>query len=309
MSRDVCGGAPSLRRGGRYRAAPAIAIVLLVAATAVRALEPPAPAPSPSPTEDEETHANVEVTDPVSLTWSLKLQNNINLLDVPGFGNQVQDTVVFQPTMPMWLARTLKLIARPKFTLLDDQPYTSQGELHRVTGVGDTILDLALSPSSNPWLLGAGPTFVFPTASNDQTGQGKWQMGPAAVFGYRAERWLASIILQQWWSFAGSSERSNVSAMNLQYSADYFFGAGWNIGTSPTIKVNWLGSAGQRVTFPFGPTLGKVVKLGGVPVKFEIEAAYSPVHPESNGQILQIKFNAIPVIPGLMHGFGFGDSR
>jgi hypothetical protein len=273
----------------------------------VRALEPGTP--SPSPAEDRsETRVNIEVTDPVSLTWSLKLQNNINLLDIQGHGTQVQDTFVFQPTMPMWLSRQLKLIARPKFTLLNDLPYTSQGELQRVTAVGDTVLDLAFAPRSNPWLFGAGPTFVLPTASSDQTGQGKWQIGPATVLGYRAETWLASVIIQQWWSVAGSSEKPNVSTMNLQYSASYFFGTGWSIGTSPTMKVNWLAPAGQRVTFPFGPSLGRVVKFGELPVKFQIEAVYSPVHPP-NGQVAQFQLDVIPVIPGLIYGFGLGDSK
>jgi choline dehydrogenase-like flavoprotein len=31
-----------------------------------------------------------------------------------------------------------------------------------------------------PWLLGAGPTFIFPTASNSRLGQNKWQMARAA---------------------------------------------------------------------------------------------------------------------------------
>ena len=33
-----------------------------------------------------------------------------------------------------------------------------------------------------------GTTFIFPTASNSQLGQNKWQIGPAGVFGYLAVR-------------------------------------------------------------------------------------------------------------------------
>lgn len=250
------------------------------------------------------TEINRKVTDPVSSTWSLKIENNIILLDIDGHGERVQDTVVFQPTLPLWLTDDLKVIPRPKLTLLDAQPYTSGGDLHYATGFGDMVLDLVVSPKLGPWLLALGPTFVFPTASADQTGQGKWQAGPASVLGYRSPRWLAGIIEQQWWSFGGSTSRPTVSELNLQYLASYFFGDGWSIGTSPVIKVDWRASAGNRVTFPFGPSIGKVVKLGpeSLPVKFELEVLYVPVHPDKNGETLQIQLNVIPVIPGLVHG-------
>jgi hypothetical protein len=306
---DVSCALNGLQAPERRRLRRATTVVLLFVALCARAAEIPAPLALPeSGDQESETKINMKVTDPVSTTWSMKLQNSVNLLDINGHGDQVQDTLTLQPLMPVWLASDLKLITRPKFTLLDDDPYTKQGELRHATGFGDTILDLALSPRSDPWLLGLGPTFVFPTANRDQIGQGKWQIGPAGVAGYRAEKWLVSAIVQQWWSYAGSASRPAVSVLNLQYIASYFLGAGWSIGTSPTIKVDWEASSGNRVTFPFGPALGKVVKVAGeLPVKFEIEVLYSPVHPESNGQVGQIQFTVIPVIPGLIHGVYFGE--
>jgi hypothetical protein len=170
----------------------------LLVAICAEAAEPPAPQQVPESSEDESaTEIDVKVTDPVSTTWSLKLQNGVSLLDINGRGDHAQDTLTFQPLMPVWLTRNLKLITRPKFTLLNDQPYAKQGELHRTTGFGDAILDLALSPRSEPWLLGLGPTFVFPTASLERTGQGKWQIGPLGAVGYRTRRWLVAAVAQQ----------------------------------------------------------------------------------------------------------------
>jgi hypothetical protein len=279
---------------------------LLFVASSSGATEPAVSGSPESSGGQSSTEINKRVTDPVSTTWSLKVQDSISLLDVSGHGDQVQDTLTFQPTMPVWLTRDLKVIPRPKFTLIDYEPYTAQGSVHHATGVGDTILDLALSPRSDPWLLGIGPTFVFPTATRDQTGQGKWQVGPASVVGYRAERWLGVAIVQQWWSIAGPASRSTVSALNVQYIASYFFGEGWSIGTSPTIKVNWEASPGDRVTFPFGPALGKVVRCAGLPVKLEVQPQYSPIHPRSNGQFFQVQFTAAPVIPGMIEGIRAG---
>src|SRR5215468_8081116 len=66
------------------------------------------------------TAINRRVTNPVSTTWSLKLQNNIELLDFGTQGIHTRETVQFQPTMPILLSEWFKLIARPQFTLIDD---------------------------------------------------------------------------------------------------------------------------------------------------------------------------------------------
>lgn len=249
------------------------------------------------------TEVNKNVTDPVSTTWSLKLENDVTFLEVEGHGTQVEETLKFQPTMPVLLTPRLKLIARPEFTLLDSEPYTNQGDLRRATGVGDTILDVVLSPVSTSWRLGVGSTFVFPTANLDQTGQGKWQAGPAGVVGYRATTWLAALIAQQWWSFAGSASRSSVSELHLQYLASYFFAGGWSVGTAPTIEFDWRATPGTQVTFPLGPNVAKVVKLAdALPVKLEIDALYVPVRPDQNGDRFIIQVKITPVIPALIPG-------
>ena len=264
------------------------------------------------PSDEPETRARIEqhsptevnrnVTDPVSLTWSLKLENDVNFLDIDGHGNPVQDVIKLQPTMPMLLTPALKIIARPQFTLLDSKPYTSDGDLERATGVGDTVLDLVLSPVSAHWLLALGSTFILPTASTEQTGQGKWQAGPGSVLGYRTPEWLAALIEQQWWSFGGSADRPSVSEMHLQYLASYFLADGWSVGTAPTIQVDWRATAGNRVTFPLGPNVAKVVKLGeGLPVKFELDALYVPVRPD-NGERFSIEIKITPVIPAPITG-------
>ena len=107
---------------------------------------------------------------------------------------------------------------------------------------------------AGPWLLALGPTFVFPPANRDQTGRGKWQAGPGGVLGYQVSEWTAYLIAQQWWSFAGAADRPTQDHLDLQYIASYFFGDGWSVGTSPTIKFDLRATAGNRVTFPFGPT-------------------------------------------------------
>jgi hypothetical protein len=283
-------------------------ILHVVAAALGAGLTSAALAVDPPARDTSATAVNRRVTNPVSPTWSLQLENDVKLLDLEGHGTHLQDELTFKPTIPLLLTERLKLIGRPLFKLIDDTAYVNAaGGVTRTTGVGDTTFDLVLSPRLGAWLFALGPTFVFPTANLAQTGQGKWQMGPAGVLGYKARRWLAGIIWQQWWSFAGAADRNAVSELHLQYLASYFFGDGWSVGTAPTIKVDWRAS-GEGVTFPFGPSIGKVVKFGALPVKFELRGMYVPIHP-SNGPQGVIEILVTPVIPSLIAGPLFGGAE
>ena len=292
---------------GAARRISRAALALSIAALATVAARPVGASDAAPSERAPATEVNKRLTDPTSTTWSLKLENDVEFLDLEGHGTHAQNLLKFQPTMPVVLSGSLKLITRPEFTLLDDKPYVSaQGDVRRTTGVGDTVLDVVLSPRSNPWILGLGPTWVFPTANLDQTGQGTWQAGPGSVAGYRGEHWLAGVIEQQWWSFAGAADRKAVSQMHLQYIASWFFADGWSVGTSPTIKFDWRAAPGDQVTFPFGLSVAKVVKFGdALPVKFQVQGLYVPVRPHDGPQAI-IELYVIPVIPSLIAGPVFG---
>src|SRR5260221_5796195 len=160
---------------------------------------------------------NKELSNPISSIWALQLQENTYWLNKPE-RNVVN--LQFQPVLPLALTDDWNLISRPVFQVMNSSPYVNKsGNLHRVTGFGDTILATLISPSpklAGPWLLGAGPSFVFPTASNSRLGQNKWQLGPAGAFGYLGGKWLAGGFPQQWFSVGGPGSQTP-SQMNVQY--------------------------------------------------------------------------------------------
>jgi hypothetical protein len=251
---------------------------------------------------------NKELSNPISSTWALSIQQNTYWLNKPE-RNVVN--LQFQPVLPVALTADWNLITRPVFQVMNSTPYVNEtGHLHRVTGFGDTILATMLSPAAKltgPWLLAAGPTYIFPTASNSRLGQNKWQMGPAGVFGYLGGKWIAVLFPQQWFSVGGPGPQT-VSQMNIQYIFQYFPGDGWGIGTSPNMLVNWYANkSGNMVIFPIGLNLSKVIKIGPLPVKFSVQGQYMPVHPDDFGQKWNLQFSVTPVIPKLVKGSLFGD--
>jgi hypothetical protein len=196
----------------------------------------------------------------VSSLWSIKNYfNNFKLSN--GHWNNNWN---FQPVLPVSLTRDVNLITRPVMPFYNIVPHeTASGQFERTAGLGDMILLELLSPAhSGHWVLGAGPTFIFPTATSTFTGQGKVQAGPGVVAGYLTKDFFLGVFPQQWFSIGGDADRPDTSQLNLQPIAALFFGEGWNIGYSGNILANWKASSGDVWTVPIGLGVGKVVKLG-----------------------------------------------
>lgn len=208
--------------------------------------------------------------------------------------------------LPVSFTQDWNLISRPVVPLLNSNSYLNQsGNLHRVTGFGDTVLVSMLSPTDRlvrNWLIPAGPIFIFPTATNTRLGQNKWQLGPAGVLGYLGEKYIVGVFPQQWWSVGGAGSNT-VSQFHCQYFASYFLRDGWSVGTAPNILVNWYAKKNSNLlTFPIGLSVSKVQKIGILPVRFALQAQYMPVQPDAFDQKWNLQVIVSPVIPKLIKG-------
>jgi hypothetical protein len=249
---------------------------------------------------EDASELNRELTNPVSCIWSISNQfNNFELNN-----GQWNNNWNFQPVMPVSLTKDWNLITRPVMPFYNIVPHeTSPGEFARDAGLGDLALVELLSPAnSGNWVLGAGPTAIFPTATSGFTGQGKWQLGPTLVVGYLTKQYFIGVFPQQWWSIGGEHGRPDTNQMNLQPIASLFFGKGWSIGYSGNILANWNAPSGDVWTVPIGVGLSKVVKFGRLPVKLQLAVQYMPVHPSIAGQEWNVQVQITPVIPKLIKG-------
>jgi len=258
--------------------------------------------------EDQEkaslTEINRQLTNPVTSFWSLTFQFNNYVLDQ----GQLNSNMIFQPVLPVSLTEDWNLINRPVIPLYQSAPRPVGPQLQQfrqTTTFGDLGDVEMLSPAhAGPWLLGLGPTFIFPTAGSVWTGQGKYQVGPAAVVGYLTKQYIVGVFPQQWWSVSGGS-RPAVSQLNVQPFASYFFGEGWSVGYSGNILANWEAPRSQRWTVPVGLALSKVVKLGPLPVRIALAGQYMPERPATVGQQWNVQLVVAPVIPKLFKGTVF----
>jgi hypothetical protein len=174
----------------------------------------------------------------------------------------------------------------------------------RTTGFGDMAYVGLVGPKQAPKVAGgrlflaAGPTFLFPSASEAILGQGKWQAGPSFAAGLITEHWRMGVFPQQWWSFAGDDHRQSVSQLNLQYFLFYAPTPNWDIGMSPNMFVNWNATSGNKLTFPIGLGIHRNFSISQLPVSLGIEAHYSVVHPnDSPGPRWDVRIYFMPLVP------------
>ena len=241
-----------------------------------------------------------ELANPVANLWSLQFQfNNFQLTN-----DRWNHNLNFQPVMPVSLTKDLNLITRPVIQVYNSAPYqSSTGADVATTNFGDwTQLELFSPAHSGCWLLGAGPTFIFPTAGSVYTGQGKYQIGPAVVAAYMTKEFILGVFPQQWWSYAGDANRTSTSQMNIQPIANVFVEGGWAIGYSGNILVNWKAPSDNRWTVPVGMQVSKVVKFGRLPVKVGLAYQYMVTQPTPVGQKWNIQILLTPVLPKLIQG-------
>jgi hypothetical protein len=88
--------------------------------------------------------------------------------------------------------------------------------------------------------------------------------------------------------------------MLMYYAFVYAFKNGWSVGTNPAMTVNWEASSGNKVAFPVGLQVGKLRKLGPMPVKFDVQVQYYAVRPQVYGPKWNLQFQITPILPALI---------
>jgi hypothetical protein len=221
--------------------------------------------PSGTPQADLVKQANA----PISSILQVRLQDSYapEFEGLSGQGNTTSIAV----TMPL---PEFRLLPFPQLSLLTlPVAVTLPGGL---TGLGDLRLaNIAVFDVGQSILWGVGGTLVFPTASRPETGQGKWQAGPAAAIAFAPENWLLGVLAQNPVSLAGDPNRSAVNALYLTPFAVYQLGRGWFIRSQPQIILNW--KSGRQVV-PLDLGVGRVFTIGRQNVNLFVEPFWNISH-------------------------------
>jgi hypothetical protein len=177
----------------------------------------------------------------------------------------------------------------------------------RTTAFGDMYYVGLLSPKegikhegggSSVW--GVGVDLAFPTATKDVAGTGKWSAGPSALYAYLGPKWKLGALWQQYFSFAGDSDRGDVNLSNIQYFVYYSIDEVTSIGAGPNILADWEQESKNRWTVPIGIGVNRTFQFGKVPVRIGVEFHYSVVRPDDLGAQWDLRFFVIPAVPAAL---------
>lgn len=241
------------------------------------------PAPRSGTSEAKRTaELAKQAQNPIADLISLPFQNNTTFRVGPQ-EERTLNVLNIQPVIPVPLSKDLLLVTRTIVPVIN-QPTSPTGR-ESLFGLGDINPQFYFVPRTNSKITwGVGPTFVLPTATDEVLGQGKWSAGPAAVVVVTTKHMVFGAVGNNVWSFAGSSERTNVNQMLVQPFLNYNLSHGWYLVSSPIITANWEAPDGEEPwTVPIGGGFGRVFAIGEQKVNATLQAYWNAVKPEGAG--------------------------
>jgi len=160
-----------------------------------------------------------------------------------------------------------------RFTLPVVTAPTANGN---TTGLGDLNLIDLFPFKAGGVELGIGPQLTLPTASEDETGTGKWQAGLAVIV-IAPQKWgiLGGLLTWQQ-SFAGDSDRADQNNLSFQPFFIYNLPRAWYLRSTAT--MTWDFERNTHVV-PIGAGAGKVfVRPSGTTVNVFAEPQWTVDH-------------------------------
>lgn len=233
-----------------------------------------------------------KLNDPTASLISLPFQNNFDWGAGPD-GDGFQYKLNVQPVIPINLDDDWKIIWRtilPFITQEDVIGHTSQ------IGLGDLNTTIWLSPQKKREgqpTIGIGPILQFPTATDDLLGSEKWAIGPSVIFLRQSEGWTAGVLANHLWSVAGEEDRQDLSVTFLQPFLSYTTPKHTTFGINSESGYDW---EHEQWTIPINVFITQLVKIGGMPVSFQLGARYYAEVPEQ-GPEWGLRFSVTLVFP------------
>jgi hypothetical protein len=217
-----------------------------------------------------------ELSNPVANLISVPFQANWDTHIGPS--DATKFTLNIQPVIPVSLNEDVNLIIRTIVPVIDAESPTPG--IASASGLGDTTQSFFFSPknpTSGGWILGAGPVFLWPTATNDLLGSGKWGAGPTVVVLKQAHGWTYGVLANHLWSYAGDDSRSAVNATFVQPFLSYTTKTHTSITLNTESTYDWVN---HQWTVPLNFMVGQLFKLGSLPMQFTVGARYYAEAPD-----------------------------
>ena len=256
-----------------------------------------------------------ELANPLAQIWNLSFQYNHTTLSGDLVkGDQTIDTTLFQPVLPIPLEGGYTAFARPVVTYIKGPttvgitggtPSNPIGVgLNESSEFGDLILPMGIGVvNKTGWSWGAGATFIFPTSNNDLLGSHQYQAGPTGLLLWANKDWTIGTHIQHWWGIKDDGKSNdnpiikaahdkNLNHTDMQYFIVRNLPNAWQLRASPHITYDWNAKKDNRLTLPIALGVGKMIKIGPMPVMLMAEYQKTLISPDNIGSDATIMFQA-----------------
>jgi|CXWL01.1.fsa_nt_gi hypothetical protein len=181
-----------------------------------------------------------------------------------------------QPVIPISLSEDWDLISRTILPVLYQDDFlgtTSQG------GLGDAVQSFFFSPKkAEPFIWGAGPVFLLPTATDDSLGSERWGMGPTGVILKQTGPWSYGVLANHIWSFARDDDRKEVNLTFLQPFLSYTTKTATTFSLNTESTYDW---DDHQWTVPIQTGVSQMLKIDKQPVSLGLFGRYWAEGPDS----------------------------
>ncbi|NGO52823.1 transporter [Mesorhizobium camelthorni] len=226
--------------------------------------------------QDDTQELAKKLSNPIASLISVPFQFNYDSGYGPNDGEKAFVNV--QPVIPITLNDDWNLISRTIVPIVWQEDIA--GPSGDQFGLGDITQSLFFSPKApteGGIIWGAGPVFLFPTATDDFLGGEKWGAGPTAVVLKQFDGWTVGMLANHIWSFAGDEARSDISSTFLQPFVSYTTKDAWTFTLNTESTYNWEAEAWS---VPINFQVAKLVVIDKQPISLFAGVRYwaeSPV--------------------------------
>jgi hypothetical protein len=237
-----------------------------------------------------------ELSNPLADLMSIPFQMNYDSDIGPADDGWKLQTNI-QPVIPFHLNDDWNLISRTIIPVIDQEDISAGAGSQ--FGLGDINLSLFFSPrkpTSGGITWGIGPVLLLPTATDSLLGADKWGAGPAAVALTTRGPWILGMLANHIWSYAGDSDRQDISTTFVQPFAAYTWPSAWTVSVQSESNYNWKT---ENWSVPINVGVSKLVKLGKLPVSLQAGVGYWAESPETGPEGFRFRLAATFVLPKL----------
>jgi hypothetical protein len=238
-------------------------------------------------TESDEELAK-QTQNPIASLISLPLQSNWDF-NIGPTENKTNYLMNVQPVIPVSISENYNLIIRTILPIKANQYPVEE------SGIGDVLQSFFISPKVplDGWIVGGGPVMLYPSAADKTLGGGKWGAGPTAVFLKQQSGFTFGLLANHVWSFAGCSDRSNISSTFLQPFFSYTTKSYTTFGVNTESTYDWINN---QWTVPVNFTVTQLLRIAGQPLTLQIGPRYYADKP-TNGPDWGVRFAVTFLFP------------